>query len=122
MVRIECDTNLNAKKIIEMHNDIIKDFGGEPGLRDLATLEYVVFRVNRSRNSFRNAAIALHGIATGYPFIEGNKRLLLLLQKIFWQIADITLMHPGWKSSGSWCRLLNTPKRNSLLKAGYKKG
>ncbi|MFA7304629.1 MAG: Fic family protein [Methanoregula sp.] len=83
MVRIECDTNLNAKKIIEMHNDIIKDFGGEPGLRDLATLEYVVFRVNRSRNSFRNAAIALHGIATGHPFIDGNKRLLLLLQKIF---------------------------------------
>ncbi len=28
MVRIECDTDLNAKKIIEMHNDIIKAFVG----------------------------------------------------------------------------------------------
>jgi len=79
MVRMECDTDLNAEKIIEMHNDIIKDFGGEPGLRDPATIEYVVYRVNRSRNSFRNAAIALYGIATGHPFIDGNKRTALVV-------------------------------------------
>jgi len=40
-------------------------------------------------------------MATGHPFIDGNKRLLWLLQKIFWQIADIASMHPNWKSSGS---------------------
>jgi death-on-curing protein len=65
---------LSADRIIEIHTDIIRDFGGEPGLRDPATLDYVVYRVNRSRDMYRKAAVALHGICTGHPFVDGNKR------------------------------------------------
>jgi death on curing protein len=65
---------LSADQIIEIHNDIIREFGGEAGIRDPATLDYTVYLVNRSRNIHRKAAIALHGICTGHPFVDGNKR------------------------------------------------
>lgn len=65
---------LSADQITEIHADIIRDFGGEPGLRDPATLDYVVYQTNRSRDVYRKAAVALHGICTGHPFIDGNKR------------------------------------------------
>lgn len=65
---------LSADRIIGIHTDIIRDFGGEPGLRDPATLDYIVYRMNRSRGIYKKAAIALHGICTGHPFVDGNKR------------------------------------------------
>ena len=65
---------LTADRIIGIHTDIIRDFGGEPGLRDPATLDYIVYRIKRSRDMYRMAAIALHGICTGHPFVDGNKR------------------------------------------------
>jgi death-on-curing protein len=67
-------TVLSIGQVIGIHNDIIRDFGGEPGLRDPATLDYVIYRVNRSRDMYRKAAIALHGICCGHPFVDGNKR------------------------------------------------
>ena len=65
---------ITVQKIIEIHTDIIRDFGGASGIRDDATLDYVIYQVNRSRNVLRKSAIMLHGIATGHPFVDGNKR------------------------------------------------
>ena len=65
---------ITAQKIIEIHTDIIRDFGGASGIRDDATLDYTIYQVNGSRNVLRKSAIMLHGIATGHPFVDGNKR------------------------------------------------
>ncbi|MDO8873736.1 MAG: type II toxin-antitoxin system death-on-curing family toxin [Methanoregula sp.] len=72
--RILCEEPITVQKIIEIHADIIRDFGGASGIRDDATLDYVVYQVNRSRKSLRKSAIILQGIATGHPFVDGNKR------------------------------------------------
>jgi len=69
---------LSVDQVIEIHNDIIRDFGGEPGLRDPATLDYTIYQVNRSRTIYKKAAIALFGICTGHPFVDGNKRTALV--------------------------------------------
>ena len=65
---------ITVQKIIEIHADIIRDFGGASGIRDDATLDYMMYQVNRSRKFLRKSAIILHGIATGHPFVDGNKR------------------------------------------------
>ncbi len=65
---------ITVQKIIEIHADIIRDFGGASGIRDDATLDYMMYQVNRSRKYLRKSAIILHGIATGHPFVDGNKR------------------------------------------------
>ncbi len=68
------EEQINVQEIIEIHADIIRDFGGATGIRDPATLDYIVYQVNRNRNVLRKSAIVLHGIAAGHPFVDGNKR------------------------------------------------
>ena len=65
---------ITVPEIIEIHHDILRDFGGTNGIRDTATLDFVVYQVNQSPSVLRKAAIILHGIAAGHPFIDGNKR------------------------------------------------
>ena len=72
--RILFEEPITVQKIIEIHTDIIRDFGGASGIRDDATLDYTIYQVNRSRNVLRKSAILLHSIATGHPFVDGNKR------------------------------------------------
>ena len=65
---------ITSQEIIEIHADILRDFGGTPGIRDTGTLDYIIYQVNKSQKTLRKSAIILHGIATGHPFIDGNKR------------------------------------------------
>ena len=68
------DEQITVQEIIEIHADIIRDFGGASGIRDSATLDYIIYQVNRTRNILRKSAIILYGIAADHPFIDGNKR------------------------------------------------
>jgi len=61
-------------EIIEIHDEIIKKYGGTGGVRDEGTLELLVYKMNREKNVFRRAALALHMIAVNHPFFDGNKR------------------------------------------------
>ena len=81
---------LSVEKIIEIHNDIIEDFGGEHGVRDLATIEYLIHRLERKSSVFHKAAIALHAICTDHPFIDGNKRTAFV-------VADNLLKESGYR-------------------------
>jgi hypothetical protein len=49
---------LNAERIIEIHNDIVKDYGGTGGLLTQGTLELLVYKVNREKDVFREKAKA----------------------------------------------------------------
>jgi len=72
--RFLSDEQITVQEIIEIHADIIRDFGGASGIRDSATLDYIIYQVNRTRNILRKSAIILYGIAADHPFIDGNKR------------------------------------------------
>ena len=50
--RILSEEPITVQEIIEIHTDIIRDFGGASGIRDDATLDYVMYQVNRSRMFF----------------------------------------------------------------------
>lgn len=65
---------LNANRIIEIHDDIIKEYGGTGGLLTHGTLELLVYKVNREKDVFKRAALILHTIAAQHPFFDGNKR------------------------------------------------
>lgn len=66
--------SITATKLIEIHDDIIKDFGGARGIRDQATLDHIIYRASRTTKLTRRAAIVLLGIAADHPFVDGNKR------------------------------------------------
>ncbi len=72
-------SDLTVEKIIEIHDEIILKFDGATGVLSESTLHFMVFRINKTRNIFRKAAIALHAIGSQHPFIDGNKRTALVV-------------------------------------------
>ncbi len=80
----------SVETVIEIHDDIIEDFGGVRGVRDLATIENLIYyRLDRKSTIFNKASIALHSICTEHPFVDGNKRTAFV-------IADNLLKEGGY--------------------------
>jgi len=83
-------SGLSVETVIEIHDDIIEDFGGVRGVRDLATIENLIYyRLDRKSIIFNKASIALHSICTEHPFVDGNKRTAFV-------IADNLLKEGGY--------------------------
>jgi death-on-curing protein len=80
---------LTVNKIIEIHNEIIKEYGGTRGLRDEGTLELLVYKANRENTAFRRPALILYTIAAQHPFFDGNKRTALVTAEKFLMMRDI---------------------------------
>ena len=81
-------TKLTAMMVIEMHDYLIETDGGEPGIRDMGTLEYLVDSINLEAELFRKAAWALY-LADRHPFWDGQKRTAF-------QLSDFILRDAGY--------------------------
>lgn len=66
-----------ARQIIEIHDTILKKYGGTGGVLNEGTLELLVYKASREKVIFRQAALILHTIAAQHPFFDGNKRTAL---------------------------------------------
>jgi death-on-curing family protein len=89
--RVNKDGNeLTAEYIIILHDDVIEKLGGEKGVRDRSTIDYLIQLINsRKYDVVKMAALALDLITgRGHPFWDGNKRTGHL-------IADILLRKEG---------------------------
>ncbi len=72
---------LNVEDVIDFHTDIINEFGGSHGIRDMGLLISAVEMPKASMFSqdlhltiFDKAAAYLYHIICNHPFIDGNKR------------------------------------------------
>ena len=63
--------------------------GGEPGIRDLGTLSFVVDTINYESDVFRKAAQALF-LAERHPFWDGQKRTAF-------ELSDLILRQNGYR-------------------------
>ncbi len=66
------------KKVIQIHDFLIEEMGGVPGIRDPATLFFIVEAINHETDLFRKAALALF-LADRHPFWDGQKRTAFVL-------------------------------------------
>jgi death-on-curing protein len=73
--------DLTVEKIIEIHDEVIANYEGTSGLLSEATLDYLVYRLNREKRVLRRAALAMHAIGSQHPFIDGNKRTALIVSE-----------------------------------------
>ncbi len=73
---------LTVEMVKKIHDYLIETEGGEPGVRDIGTLEYLVDNINREENLFRKAAWALM-LADWHPFWDGRRERLFSLQTSF---------------------------------------
>jgi len=72
-------SDLTVEKIIEIHDEIIRQFDGAQGILSESTLHFMIFRVNKFEDIFRRAAVVLHAIGSQHPFVDGNKRTALVV-------------------------------------------
>jgi len=69
---------LTEKKVIQIHDFLVEGMGGNPGIRDPATLYFLVEAINRETDLFRKTAQALF-LAERHPFWDGQKRTAFVL-------------------------------------------
>jgi len=79
---------LTSKKILDIHELVISNFGGIDAVLCQGTIDYLVDQINAEPDLFRKAALALHLVANCHPFLDGNKRSAF-------QIAELILSSEG---------------------------
>jgi death-on-curing protein len=77
--------------------DLVREHGGMPGLRDEHALEAALARP-RQRRAYRPqadfaelAAAHGHGLASGHPFHDGNKRIAFVAIAVFLELNGVGL-------------------------------
>lgn len=70
---------------IEIHRQLIDEFGGRHGLRDRGRLEAAIFRPQMGyyNDLVDEAAALMESLANNHAFIDGNKRISFALTDTF---------------------------------------
>ena len=84
-----------------LHADLIKRYGGTPGVRDRGLLASALAQPKMTaqkrflhRTIFDKAAAYGFHVCRNHPFVDGNKRIAFVL-------VDIYLLKNGWKLDAS---------------------
>lgn len=83
---------LTEEKVIQIHDFLIEEMGGEPGIRDPATLFFIVEAINYEQDLFRKACLSAQALflANRHPFWDGQKRTAF-------ELADLILRQNGYR-------------------------
>ncbi|MHB8503951.1 MAG: type II toxin-antitoxin system death-on-curing family toxin [Candidatus Acidiferrales bacterium] len=79
---------LTVGEAIEMHRQLIDEFGGIHGLRDQGLLEAAIFRPQNGYydDLIHEAAALMESLASNHAFLDGNKRVSLAVTDTFLRI------------------------------------
>ena len=90
---------LALPEILGFHEELIRDFGGSPGIRDLGLLESAVALPQAGTGGeffhafpFEMAAAYAYHIAQNHPFVDGNKRTAFVSALTFLEINGHPVM------------------------------
>ena len=81
---------ISEESIAKAHDYVVGEWGGHPGFRDRASLEFVCHNTGnllrklltgRENDLFECAGYFLHSIVTKHPFWDGNKRTGYIISK-----------------------------------------
>jgi death on curing protein len=79
---------VSKKAALAIHGEILAEHGGKPGIRDEGLLEAAMeapknhFAYEQA-SLFRLAAVYACGICQNHPFVDGNKRVALMVMYAF---------------------------------------
>ncbi|GAA5337570.1 type II toxin-antitoxin system death-on-curing family toxin [Thermus antranikianii] len=84
--------------VLAIHEDLLRRYGGSPGILDLGRLEAALERPWAGfagqeifPTPWEKAAAYLTGIAKGHPFVEGNKRTAFAVADIYLRLSGFRL-------------------------------
>jgi death on curing protein len=84
---------LTVAEVLEMHRQLIDEFGGAHGLRDRGLFEAAVFRPQNGYydDLIHEAAALMESLGTNHAFLDGNKRICLAATDTFLRINGFFL-------------------------------
>jgi death-on-curing protein len=73
---------------VEMHRQLIEEFGGAHGLRDRGLLEAAIFRPQSGYydDLVHEAAALMESLANNHAFLDGNKRISFAVTDTFLRV------------------------------------
>ena len=76
---------LTLPEVLYIHSDLIEQYGGAPGVRDMGALESALYRPQSGYyDDLAQAACALlESLAMNHPFVDGNKRVAFGALEVF---------------------------------------
>lgn len=90
---------LTLSEVLDFHEDLIRSFGGSPGVRDLGLLESALAMPQSGSGDvlfhefpFEMAAAYAYHIAQNQPFVDGNKRTAMTAALVFLEINGYPVM------------------------------
>ncbi len=93
---------LALEEVIEIHRDQIEQYGGRPGIRDMALLQSAVAVAQAGvggrylhADLLEMAAAYLFHIVRNHPFVDGNKRAGAVAALVFLALNGIEVTVPN---------------------------
>ncbi len=86
--------------VLAIHQQLLSEHGGLPGIRDQALLDSALARpkqrvaYEKDITVFELAATDSYGLARNHPFIDGNKRIALTVAAVFLELNGYSLDAP----------------------------
>ena len=78
---------------IEIHKQLVEEFGGSAGLRDTGQLEAAIFRpqIAYYNDLVEEAAALMESLANNHAFVDGNKRASFAITDTFLRLNGFYL-------------------------------
>ncbi len=85
--------------VLALHEQLLAEFGGSSGLRDVGLLESAIGRpvnvhVYENATVFDLAASYAFGLVKNHPFVDGNKRIGFAVAALFLELNGRSLRAP----------------------------
>lgn len=76
---------LAVAEALEIHRQLVQEFGGSPTVRDLGRLEAALFRPQTGyyADLAEEAAALMESLVNNHPFLDGNKRIGFVVTDTF---------------------------------------
>jgi death-on-curing protein len=81
---------LTVPEALYIHSDLIDDYGGSHGVRDMGALESALYRPQSGyyEDLAQEACALLESLAMNHPFVDGNKRVAFGAMDVFLMLND----------------------------------
>jgi death on curing protein len=89
---------LTIGEILQIHRELIENYGGDPGVRDKGLVEAAALRpqIGYYANILEEAAALMESLANNHAFIDGNKRIAFAAAHTFLMLNGYELrVDPG---------------------------
>ncbi len=101
---------MTVPDVLYIHSDLIENYGGSHGVRDMGALESALFRPQSGyyEDLIQEACALLESVAMNHPFVDGNKRAAFGAMEVFLMVNEHEVIGESMALYRHFIRLFET--------------